>query len=223
MSTLPAMTDCGLPGLHAIPYGVHMCHFYETREELAAALVPYFRAGLRANERCIWMTAEPLDAAAAEAELVKAGLDPQVLAREGALMIRDHTDWFGTVDLSKPEQVMALWLEEERRALADGYRGIRITGNTSFVRPEDWPAFMAYEELADREFASRRIVTLCSYRLAHCAATDLLDVVRHHHCALDRPDHGWQILTARPETRALQALQARSGATPKSRGNFKPT
>ena len=54
------MTDCGLPGITRIPYGVHMCSFYRTREELAATLVPYFVAGLRANERCIWITAEPL-------------------------------------------------------------------------------------------------------------------------------------------------------------------
>jgi two-component system, sensor histidine kinase PdtaS len=67
-------TECGLPGLATIPYGVHMCHFYETRAELAAALVPYFVAGLRKQERCIWITAQPLDAAAAAAELRDAGL-----------------------------------------------------------------------------------------------------------------------------------------------------
>jgi len=30
------LTDCGLAGIKAIPYGLHMCHFYETREDLAA-------------------------------------------------------------------------------------------------------------------------------------------------------------------------------------------
>jgi len=39
------LTDCGLPGIRNIPYGVHMCHFYRGREELAAVLVPYFAAG----------------------------------------------------------------------------------------------------------------------------------------------------------------------------------
>lgn len=198
MSALPVLTDCGLPGLKAIPWGLHMCHFYERREDLAATLVPYFRGGLRSNERCIWITAEPLDAAGAEAELEAAGLDARAAIRSGALVIRDHGEWYGIVDRSVPASIMNLWLEEERRALAAGYSGLRITGNTSFLTPADWPAFMAYEELIDREFTSRRIVTLCSYRLAQCASTDLLDVVRNHHCTLHRPDEGWQILTARP-------------------------
>jgi len=34
-SALPVLTDCGLPGIHQIPYGVHMCNFYRSREELA--------------------------------------------------------------------------------------------------------------------------------------------------------------------------------------------
>jgi NADPH2:quinone reductase len=39
MSALPNLADSGLRGIHAIPYGIHMCHFYEKREDLAAALV----------------------------------------------------------------------------------------------------------------------------------------------------------------------------------------
>lgn len=42
-----SLTDCGLPGIKDIPFGVHMCHFYDRCEDLAAALVPYFAAGLR--------------------------------------------------------------------------------------------------------------------------------------------------------------------------------
>jgi hypothetical protein len=184
-------------GLKAIPYGLHMCHFYERQEDLAAALVPYFTAGLRSNERCIWITAEPLDAASAAQALGKTGLDVDSLTRAGALVIRDHADWYGTVDKAKPEAIVDLWLEAERRALADGCSGLRITGNTSFVTPAQWTEFMRYERRLNDAFASRRIVTLCSYRLGQCAATDLLDVARNHHCMLDQSERDWQVVTTR--------------------------
>ena len=58
MTAASHMTSCGLPGINSIPYGTHMCHFYEDAENLAGALVPYFAAGLRNNERCIWIAAE---------------------------------------------------------------------------------------------------------------------------------------------------------------------
>jgi hypothetical protein len=197
MSSLPNLTNCGLSGLNAIPFGLHMCHFYERQEDLAAALVPYFSAGLRANERCIWITADPLDAASAAEALGKAGLDVSAFTRSGALLIRDHADWYGAIAKSTPESFLAQWLEAERSALAEGYTGLRIAGNTAFVSPADWNALMRYEGSVNRAFANRRIVTLCSYRLGQCTASDLLDVARSHHCMLDPSERDWQVVTTR--------------------------
>ena len=192
------LTDCGLPGITQIPYGVHMCNFYRTREELISALVPFFVAGLRNNERCIWITARPLQAADAIAELEKAGPDVQAAIRDGSLVVRDYDDWYAQAGTLKGNQVVDLWLAEEQRALAGGYRGLRITGNVTFLRSEDWALFMEYEELVNRAFQGRRIVTLCTYHLESCGAAEVLDVMRRHNGALDRPDEGWQILTGSP-------------------------
>ena len=180
----PLVTDSGLPGQAPMPYGVHMCHFYEGADDLAAALVPYFLAGLRANERCIWITAEPVDAARAKAELQKAGFDVEAAMRSGALVIRDYDQWYTEADTLKGSQVTQLWLAEEQQALADGYRGLRITGNVTFLNEQTWPVFMEYESAVTQAFHSRRIVTLCTYQLAKCGAAELLDVHRRHHCSV---------------------------------------
>jgi hypothetical protein len=193
----PLLTDCGLPGVRAIPFGVHMCNFYRTRDELVQALVPYFLAGLRNNERCVWITADPLPAVEAKAELRKAGLDADRAIAKGALVVRDFSDWYAEQGTLKGSQVVDLWLDEEARALAAGFSGLRITGNVTFLRPEDWPLFMEYEALVDRAFLGRRIVTLCTYRHGDCGAAEMLDVMQRHSCTLDHPDQGWQILTGR--------------------------
>jgi hypothetical protein len=193
MNRFAHTTDCGLPGV--APYGIHLCHFYETRAELAAALVPYFVAGLRKQERCIWVTAEPLDAAAAAAELRKAGLNVDSLVRSGALVIRDAASFFANVKMG-PE-VVNLWMEEERRALAEDYTGLRVTGNTNFVSPGDWSKFMDYEELMNQACPERRIVALCSYLRERCGATEIAETVQRHSCTLDRPDEGWRIIPGR--------------------------
>jgi MEDS: MEthanogen/methylotroph, DcmR Sensory domain len=57
MVNIPYITRCGLPGIEHVPFGMHACHFYRNRNELVAAMVPYFIAGLRENERCLWITA----------------------------------------------------------------------------------------------------------------------------------------------------------------------
>ena len=192
------LTECGLPGITRIPYGVHMCSFYNTRDELITALVPFFAAGLRRNERCIWITAAPLRAVDAIAELEK--VDPGVRAAiaSGSLVVRDYEDWYAEAGALRGNQVVDLWLAEEQRALAGGYSGLRITGNVTFLRSEDWALFMEYEELVNKAFQGRRIVTLCTYHYDSCGAAEVLDVVRRHNGALERPDAGWQILTGTP-------------------------
>ena len=62
MPDVACFTHCGLPGIDHVPYGMHVCHFYSVRAQLVAALVPYVVAGLRANERRLWVTAPPLPA-----------------------------------------------------------------------------------------------------------------------------------------------------------------
>ena len=190
----PYLTDCGLPGIRQVPYGMHMCLFFSTREELTAALVPYFAAGLRANERCIWVCAEPLPAAEARAELVKARVDVAAAMASGALVLRDFSEWYAEAEELKGTDVVKLWLGAEERALGEGYNGLRITGNVTFLEsPEDWDTFMAYEQAVNEAFRGRRIVTLCTYRRG--GAAEMLDVIHRHNCTLDRPDEGWQILT----------------------------
>jgi len=190
------LTDCGLPGIRHIPYGVHMCNFYRTREELVGALVPFFVAGLRNNERCIWITAQPLPAVQALAEIEKAFPEARAAIASAALVVRDYADWYAQAGALRGNQVVDLWLAEENRALAGGYAGLRITGNVTFLRPEEWDLFMEYEDLVNKAFQGRRIVTLCTYHLDSCGAAEMFDVVRRHNGALERPDKGWQVLTS---------------------------
>ena len=195
MATPSNLTDCGLPGIRNIPYGVHMCHFYRDRDELAAVLVPYFAAGLRNRERCIWIAAAPLDAAAAKLALARAGVDVDAALGDGSLVLRDFSEWYADGENLIGAAVVDFWLAEEARALADGYAGIRISGNVSFLTPETWSVFMEYEDRVQKAFSGRRIVTLCTYPFDGCGAANVLDVVNRHSCTLEHPDEGWQILT----------------------------
>jgi hypothetical protein len=159
-------------------------------------LVPYFVAGLRNNERCLWVTAHPLPARDA-IEVLRAawdGVDPAMQA--GSLAILDFEQWYeNSAGLNR--DVLQLWIEEER-ALADGYTGLRITGNASFLKPEDWTTFMQYEQAVTNRFNGRRIIALCSYSLGQCNDREINEVLRVHRCALHGPDTDGQWLAHSP-------------------------
>jgi two-component system, sensor histidine kinase PdtaS len=182
------ITSCGLPGIDQVPFGMHACHFFSNRDQLVAVLVPYVIAGLRGNERCLWVTAPPLPAREAVRALRAAwdGADDAVQA--GALRFLDFDHQYASAAGLKGHDVVELWLDEEKRALAEGYNGLRIAGNTSFLKPGDWSTFLQHEEAVTGRFHGRRIVALCSYARAECNHQQMSEVMHAHHCTFHGPD-----------------------------------
>src|ERR1700752_3626423 len=78
------LRDSGIRAIGEVPWGTHLCLFYETRRDLIEMLVPYFAAGLAANESCIGAVSEPLDDASAEQALAEAipGFEEHLAARD---------------------------------------------------------------------------------------------------------------------------------------------
>src|SRR3979490_3190198 len=62
----------GIDVLGDLPWGKHFCLFYETKEDLLDAVIPYLKAGLASNEFCVWAVSEPLTEAEARAALRQA-------------------------------------------------------------------------------------------------------------------------------------------------------
>jgi hypothetical protein len=188
MANLNHITSCGLPGIDHVPFGMHACHFFSNRDQLLAVLVPYVIAGLRGNERCLWVTAPLLPAREAIRALRAAWDGADDAIQTGALRILDFDHPYASASGLKGLEVVELWLEEEKRALAEGYNGLRIAGNTSFLKPGDWSTFLAHEEAVTARFNGRRIVALCSYARAECNHQQMTEVMHVHHCTFDGPD-----------------------------------
>ena len=73
-----------------------------------------------------------------------------------ALRILDFDRWYVSNAGLKAADVVQLWHAAEQQALAEGYGGLRITGNTSFVGPDDWDTFLEYEHLVTEGLRGRR-------------------------------------------------------------------
>jgi hypothetical protein len=179
MAELPHITRFGLPGVDRVPAGMHACHFYSDPDQLVAALVPYFIAGLRARERCLWLAAPPVPAREGVQALRAAWDGIDALMQEGVLRILDSARLKGL-------DVVQLCLDEEERALSGGYSGLRIAGNAGFLEPSGWAALMTAERAMTARFHGRRIVALCSYM--QCDDRQMSEVMQAHDCALKHSD-----------------------------------
>ena len=203
----------GISVVGDVPWGTHLCHFYETKEDLLDILIPYFKAGLENEEFCIWVVSDPLgegevrDAlrqavpeadrylAASHIEIVPYTRFPpsrQLASPPEHIEIIPHTDWYLKDGAFIAERVLNGWNQKLADALAKGYAGLRANGNEAWLTEENREAFSAYEKTLDESLAGQRMIVLCSYPLAGSSAAQIFDVVNTHQLGILRRRGKWE-------------------------------
>ena len=177
-----------------IPWGTHLCQFYESKQDLIDILIPYFAEGLRNNEFCMWVTSPPLEVEEAKKALAKALPDMDEYLRKGQLEVVSYCDWYlqgGKFDCTR---VLEGWVEKEKDALKNGFEGLRLTGNTFWIERSLWQSFVEYEEEVNSVIGEHKMLALCTYCLTNCSGTDVLDVVRNHIGTLVKQGDKWVLV-----------------------------
>jgi len=188
----PNLRKSGLDIIENVPWGTHFCQFYQTKEDLTDILVPYLKAGLENNEFCMWVTSQPLGVEEAKDVLRIAVPDIDVYFEKEQIEIIPYTHWYVKEGVFDSERIFNGWVEKLNKALANGYYGLRLTGNTSWLEKEDWNDFIDYEEKIDRVLGNYQMIALCTYSLDRCNATEVIDVVTNHQFTLIKRDGRWE-------------------------------
>jgi PAS domain S-box-containing protein len=175
-----------------VPWGTHICQFYETKEDLLDVLVPYFKAGLENNEHCVWITSEPLGVEEAKASLRKAVVALDSYTHKRQIEIIDATEWYVKSGKFHADGVLQALLQKEQLALEKGFKGLRVSGNSNWFEHRDWGELTVYEAAVDAAIAGRNIVAVCCYMLAKCTTSDVVDVVSNHDCTLIKQEGSWE-------------------------------
>ena len=171
-------------GLKAAPYlewGSHVAHFFRSADELRDVLVPYFKAGLQNNERCLWVTGEPFGVEQAREALREAVPDLDERERDGQIEIASGADWYDAGADVVPETLVEGLLQREREALALGYAGLRTNGNCAWVTERQWNDFLDYETLVHANVPERRFICMCSYALDELDGPAQTEIMERHH------------------------------------------
>ena len=165
--------------------GDHLCLIYESAAEQTAALVPYFKAGLAAGERCLFV-GHGTSCRRLERSLEEAGVNSRAEHDRGALVcLTQRESWLpgGRFD---PGALMDLLRQAEQQALDDGFTGLRATWNMAWVL--DGAAgsdrLMEYEAHLNRFLAGSRTCALCRYSREASSADELQQALHTHPLAV---------------------------------------
>jgi len=191
-----SMRESGISPLGRIPWGTHVCQFYESRQDLIDILVPYFKAGLENNELCLWIASTPLDVGEAERALSEAVPDLEERKRQGQIEFLLHDQWYVRSGRFDPDSALRGWAEKEAIALSRGFEGLRVTGNTFWLEDNDRDAFLDYERTVNGILSQYRMLAICTYPLEKCSAADIIEVTDTHEHVLVKRGRTWRLIAS---------------------------
>jgi hypothetical protein len=177
--TLPVAADKALLDM---PWGSHICQFYDRKEDLLKMLVPYFKQGLEKNDACVWLVGD-LTVEEAQNALAAAvpGLD--LYMSKGQMQIRHYTEFYtnpnGTV---KPaEELSDQFAAMGSRLRAKGFAGLRASGAVSWINNEEsMSRFMDYETKVHCAIEASRMMAVCTYPARAVALHRCRELIHNH-------------------------------------------
>jgi DNA-binding CsgD family transcriptional regulator len=208
----PELRETGIRVMGSMPWGTHVCVFYETKEDLLETAVSYFEAGLRSNEFCVWAISDPITQMVAKDALRVAIPELERHLTAGQIEIVQGTEWYlnkGQFDLNR---LVGGWNEKLHSALAKGYDGMRASGNAFWFESNHWKQFCEYEHELNRTIAGKKMIVLCTYSLQASRAVDMLDVARAHQCSITRRNGDWEFLESPELAQAKQEIRKLNSA-----------
>jgi PAS domain S-box-containing protein len=197
----------GIDIIGDVQWGTHFCQFYQTKKDLLDILAPYFRAGLENNEFCMLVTSDiitPGEAIEAMREAIPY-FDFYLSYRQ--MEIIPHNQWYLIDGLFNSQRVLDGWGRKYAMAIAEGFAGIRASGDTSWLDGEYWQDFCAYEQAADSIIGNQKILALCTYRLDNCSPAEAINAASNHKFAIIREDRVWERIENTDRLRAEKELR----------------
>ena len=165
--------------------GDHLCLIYENAAEQLATVVPYIQAGLARGERCLCI-ADDLSIAAVAQALAAAGTDVARERRRGALRMLTKQDSYLKSGKFDPQMMIGFLRSARHGVLADGFSGLRVTGEMSWaLGPESGcDRLIEYEALLNTLAKDSPSMFLCLYDSTRFDPVVIHDVLRTHPIAI---------------------------------------
>jgi PAS domain S-box-containing protein len=190
----------GIEVLEDFAWGTHVCSFYDTKEDLMEILVPYFKAGIDANEYCIWITPDTESAMEAFEALQKAvpRLTELIAAKKVEILPVTPQSIYYTSCCS--HAIIDHWFEQLNSAEARGMAGVRIHDYKTCMNPAFSKKFIEYENDLQLSVANKKIIMLCTYPLSKCDADTYINLTQIHERIISRKEGRWEIIEHQEES-----------------------
>ena len=164
----------------------HLCLPFETDDEKQAAVVSFLHEGLSHGSRCLFV-GTPAEFEDLGRRLEVEGICTVRAQARGAFLVLSQEEAYLHDGVFDPERVLDRISKLIEDALADGFTGLRATGELMHVpSAEEWRKIVWYEAQVNEHFARLPFAGLCRYPRSVVPPERVRDVLRTHPVAVVR-------------------------------------
>lgn len=174
------MTDFAENHLKHLPQG-HMVVLYYDELEITGLLVDYIKLNLERNIRCIYITGDTNTTAVVKG--LEAVIDYKGYCEKNQLLMLDKNESYSKSGEFVPEQMVDLLEEETKKSIAEGFDGLAVTGEISWVLEfkGGFEKIMEYEwKLNDRLFSKHPVSSICRYNMNKFSYEMIIGIIQVH-------------------------------------------
>jgi len=166
--------------MQKIDTGDHLVLLYKD-ENIENMVASFIKASLDRNERCMYVKGDT-DTEAMLERLSNYMVVEQAIEKD-SLFIMDRSEAYSKDGLFIPDKMVALLQSEAKNALKDGYSGLSVTGELSWVLDyEDGrERIIEYEwKLNDRVFDNYPVTAMCRYNMNKFNPSMIKSIIELH-------------------------------------------
>ena len=166
--------------LSELKSGDHLCSIYNSQEEQFKVIIPFMIIGLEKNEKCIYIVnentkEEMIDAFCKSSDITKYIKSKQIefLAETQVYLKNGFFD---------PDKLINFLKETEELAIQEGYSGLRLTGEMTWILSnlDKVERLIEYEAKLNCLFSKSKTLAICQYSEKRFTPEILRDVLATH-------------------------------------------
>ncbi|MFA6027363.1 MAG: MEDS domain-containing protein [Patescibacteria group bacterium] len=167
--------------LENIQLGDHLCSIYKNKEEQFSTIIPFFKTGLKNNQKCIYI-ADENSADEVISQLEKGGIDIKKYIASKQFLILSKRETYLKEGSFDPDRMIDLLKETEKGALKEGYSGLRVTGEMTWVleQVKGSERLIEYEAKLNDFFPDSKATAICQYNENKFEPELLAEVIHTH-------------------------------------------
>lgn len=197
----------GIEPMEDVQWGTHSCYFYQSKKDLLALLVPYFKLGLESNEVCLWIFSGDLSKEEAEEAMRSSMKDFDDYLNKGQIEIIPYTEYYTNNNSFAPEKAVKASVEKLRFALKNGYDGIRASGDLRWLKKKDLDAFIEFETRYHESISNLKLVAICTYPINKFKKTEILNISNAHRFVIFKSNGGYEIIESSEQKKVEDEIQ----------------